>query len=83
MRKRIYKTANGIEVKDGIKHKDSEITYYYAWYQFDEKNNQWVVISNRTLWGDPILKIECENKEEGIKISRAINKFLFHLTDDN
>jgi hypothetical protein len=82
MNKRIFKTAKGLEIKEGISVNDSEITYYYAWYTYRTSDKKWKVISNKHLWGEPILEIDCTNKEESMKIAQAINRFLFHLTID-
>jgi hypothetical protein len=82
MKKRIFKTKEGIEIKSSIKKGDTDITHYYAWYSFDKDKEIWKVTSNVHLYKDSNIEIKCHSKEEAIKIANSINKFIYALTEN-
>lgn len=85
-RKTVYKTEKGIEIKPMLHSKEvnksssTNITYYYVEYQF--KNNLWVILTNKNLYGETKIIDTFTSKENAIKTVEAINKSI-HLLFEN
>ena len=80
------KTENGIEIKPMlhsktlVKKSSSNITYYYVEYR--QKNNNWIILTNKKLYGETKLIETFESKEDAIKTANAINNSIHFLFEN-
>jgi len=85
-RNALYKTDSGVEIRASLRKKHSDnstnMAYYYAWYSMNSDKMTWEISTNKLLYGERKVIIECQSREEAEKTAHAINNFI-HLLIEN